>query len=196
MNTKARCNVPRTILPVAIFLATWAAQLPAAPVGLFSYDQLSSNVMVFSVFNLTGAFSLPPDFPVESDLPFTSVTLDVTYASGTQETRMLSSSLDPGIYSPADFEFGAFTQIISATLSGIFGASTIRVGGSVQPLLETDFLVTLNAAPGSTLQAGDFANIIASTQAIPEPATASLLICAAIILLTWSVFVRGHKNCG
>ena len=77
-------NRARLIGGVALLLLGGIAQAATINIGALSYDTFipagngSPGVFAFNLSNLTGAFSLPPDFPVSGSLTFGSATLTLT----------------------------------------------------------------------------------------------------------------------
>ena len=180
-----RRTMARTLRVPVLFIIFCAALAPnavSAPVGLLSFDQVTADLSVFSILNLTGTFSLPPDLPVESDLPFENLMLNVTYSGGALETRSLAGMLGPGIYAPGEFEFASALPILSASLTGSFVGGPVTIAGAPWVIQNADFLVLLQADPGETLAPGAFAGIDVDVQIVPEPATVSMMLCALLPL--------------
>jgi len=91
-------------LIVLICLLGMIAQADIANVGALSYDTFipagngSPGVFAFDIYNLTGAFSLPPDFQVTDSLTFGAATLTLTRSDLSQEVFDLGN-IGPGYLS-------------------------------------------------------------------------------------------------
>ena len=161
----------------ALCLSAHAWADPTVPVGFVSYDVTGPNLAEFDITNLTGANSLPPDFPVTSELDFTDLSLTVYYAGNVSETYGSSYftlagdgiSFSGNQLSDIDGPPTGFADAISATLTGTFVEDSVELDGVTTTGLESQNFSATITDPGGTLEDGDLAVINATTA--PEPST-------------------------
>ncbi len=173
---------------VAALILAASAVIPSraalVEVGLASYDQFipqgaGPGVNAFDVLNLTGAFALPPDAPVDTPLTFQNLMLSVHQSGGGTLTYSLGS-LDPGVLLDVNGnpvvqvpDSSAFT---SATLSGTISPAAFVLNGTGVTVSPASFTATILPSSGHLLQVGDSANILINvvpshSTSVPEPAS-------------------------
>jgi hypothetical protein len=176
----------------ALLLFPAAAGATTIDLGFISFDNLipdssTPGVNVFDIYNFTGAtWSLPPDFPVISEITLLSATLTLDGSGGPMVISL--GDIVPGMFNPpASDEFTDTETFTSATLTATLSGQVLDLfdGSTFTPASETVTAAILPSS-GDTLQANtDFAVITASGESdIPEPATAALL-SAALLALLW-----------
>jgi hypothetical protein len=185
----------RTAVAVFTLLAT---RLPAASInfGLASFDvlipedgpQLGINVLNFQ--NFTGAFALPPDFPVLTPVSLTDFTVTIDSPGGTQLLSL--GTLAPGAFpSGASLQFASNFLIHSITLSGNLDPTLLILSGGGSAQVATLVTYILSPSAGPTLQAGVDLGVVTleTVSDIPEPA--SFLLCLGAI--TASIIRRRYS---
>ena len=171
------------VLAVGGFCA--AASADQIPVGILSYDAISSSADQFDITNLTGSSSLPPGFPITTALTFTVTDLVVDLEGGGTITlpgsdfSVVDAEGDVDCTAAACNLFG--DDILSVTLMGDLsptsGLSGLPAGDTG---IEEAFTTTLTPGCGTTLVAGCDAAVIyadgtGGTVGAPEPGTPALL---------------------
>ena len=199
---------PSTALRFVTFVIG-ALLLPAAAgastvdLGVFSFDNLipdsgTPGVNVFDIANLTGgAWSLPPDFPVVTDLTLQSATLTLDGSGGPMQISL--GDIAPGLFTPpASVQFADTTTFTGATLTASLSDPVLDLfDGSTFTSASVTVTATILPTLGDTLQAGTaFVVITASDEsATPEPATAALLGVAMLALaLCAKLFRQGRAD--
>jgi hypothetical protein len=87
---------------LAFFLVAITARASTVYVGALSYDTFvpagdgSPGIGEFDLANLTGAFDLPPDFPVADDLTFQGAVLTLTFSDLSTQVFNLGD-IGPGL---------------------------------------------------------------------------------------------------
>jgi hypothetical protein len=165
-------------------------------VGALSFDTFIpsasglSGVNTFDVSNLTGVFSLPPDFPVSDPLTFASATLTLTLSDMSQDRLalgdigpgfLLDGSGNPIVQVPASQTFisAGFTAILSPLAFSVSdGASFLADSTSI------DLLLLPSSGPTLTADLDEAAILVPGQTITPEPATgewtAIILACAIV----------------
>jgi hypothetical protein len=195
----------RILMAALLLPASYAAPIA---IGVISFDVAvppsgaDAGVNVIQIQNLTGSASLLPDFPVLTDLTFSSLTLTLTTSGGLQV-------IDLGVLGPGSLptnpalQFASTFAIQSLTLTAILSPSTgLAIDGSAGPLAMTDpnLLYVLLPSAGDELVAGiDFGvletNLLPTQDPnpIPEPATFTLVGTAIAGLFFRSEFCKGRR---
>ena len=174
-------RVLRTLLLVAtaVGLFSTLALAGEVPIGYMSYDVTGQNIAQFDVTNQTGINSSTfPDmtWPVTTPVPLTITSLVVTFQSG-----------PPMTFGPSYFTLGldglsldgtplsTLNPMVSATLTGMFGATNLTLNDGSHLTIDPDFTLFLSD-PSGTLQDGDFAVLYGfPASPVPEPATLAVL---------------------
>ncbi len=196
-----------TYAGLALNLALPAAHADIINVGALAYDTFippgngSPGVDAFDLANLTGAFGLPPDFPVVDDLTFQNAELLITSLNQPAQTIplgdlgpgfLLDGSGNPVVQVPAD---QAFTSAeFMATLAP---ASFALSDGTTWTADSVSIDVLLLPASGPTLIADTDQIPIAlsaSPASTPEPASSALLLAAALGLVFWRRLERQSRQ--
>jgi len=177
-------SVVRVRLVVCVIaVAALAGPSPAwsFPIGIVSFDTFipgPDGINALSVNNLTGDFSLPPDFPVTAPLTFLDSTLSLTREGGTIDIFDLGD-IGPGPFEDPRLLFPDLDAFVSATFSATLSTQNLLLAdGSTLFASSAAFLLTLLPSTGTVLAPGDFAiiDVAADPQppAIPEPGTLAL----------------------
>jgi len=176
------------------------ARADIADVGLLSYDTFipagngSPGTYAFDIYNLTGAFSLPPDFPVTDGLTFGAATLTLTLSDSSQQVFNLGD-IGPGFLAdqngnpivqvPGDglFDSAEFTATLSPLTFALSGGTQFTANSSSIDVL-------LLASSGSTLTVDvDQTTIgVSGTGQVvtPEPSSGYGYLSAALLgLASW-----------
>lgn len=172
----------RRLVAFAITLAALASP-PAAsavPIGIVSFDTFipgPDGVNAFSINNLTGDFSLPPDFPVFGSLTFLGGTLSLTREGGALEVFDVGD-IGPGVF--GDLLFPDVDAFVSATFSATLSAQDLLLADGTTLFAPSNaILVTLLPSAGEFLLPGDFAVIdldaAPPAHSVPEPGSLLLL---------------------
>jgi hypothetical protein len=154
----------------------------AVPIGIVSFDTLipgPAGVNAFGITNLTGPFSLPPDFPAIGSLTFLASTLTVTRESGVIDIFELGD-IGSGVFEDPRFLFPDLESFISATFAATLNTQTIELSdGTTLLAASSAVLLTLLPSNGTTLAAGDIAVIdidaAPSSQTVAEPGKLALV---------------------
>lgn len=172
----------------AICLFAAMAQGSTVYVGALSYDTFipagngSPGVYAFDLANLTGAFSLPPDFPVTDDLTFQSAVLTLTLSDLSQEVFTLGD-IGPGflvdgggnpiVQVPGDqvFNSAEFTATLSPLTFGLFDGTSFVADSAVM-----DILLLPSSGPTLVVDVDQTSLGVTGTvqSAVPEPASRDL----------------------
>jgi hypothetical protein len=110
--------ISRILLLVSLILGVnFTVRADVTNVGVLSFDVVNPGATnAFTVYNLTGPFSLPPDFPISDSLNFTGISLSLTQSGIT--TPYSLSDLGPGSEQLLALSTDSFTQAtFQATLS-------------------------------------------------------------------------------
>ena len=186
-------------LGMAICLLPTSARGDIVNVGTLSYDTFvpagngSPGIDAFDLSNLTGAFSLPPDFPVLDDLTFQGAVLTLTLERSVAAVFTLGD-IGPGflvdgggnpiVQVPGDevFDSAEFTATLSSLTFGLSDGTSFTAASNVMDIV-------LLPSIGSTLTVDvDQTTIGVSRVAgatVPEPATYQLILLAGP-WLAWS----------
>jgi PEP-CTERM motif len=194
----SRRAIPRCLrFGVCIALAILCSVMARAAsvnLGIVSYDVLipgstnSPGVEVFDFSNFTGAFDLPPDFPVATSLNFDSMSLMLTGPGGTQVISL--GNLPPGpLANTSSVQFPSTDVFWSATLAftlsstdlTLYNGTTFQASSSAQTLLLP--------SSGASLVAGtDFAVISVASPSVastPEPNAFALVSLGLAAVCAW-----------
>lgn len=169
-------------------------------VGSFSYDTFipttngSRGVNAFDLANLTGAFSLPPDFPVTDSVTWLNAVLTVTLSDSSHQVFsladfapgfLLDSNGSPVVQVPSDESFAAaeLTATMSPTTFVLSDGSRFTAGSAAID-------VTLLPSSGNILvqDVDQTAISISGPTAVSEPASIwMMLTCLGLVygLKTW-----------
>lgn len=184
------------ILAVVLVLVSWCqpAQATGIAIGVISYDPYFNvgtgmNLAAFNISNLTGAYSLPPDFNVVSLLNITNASLTLAGPSspgapisvGTVAPGFLLDSFGNPL---GILQFDPASLFTSAILTGTLDTSTLVLADGSTVTVNTAISVTMLPSTGSSLVAGtDFAIIYAYTTTVAEPGVWILLTVGLLALL-------------
>jgi len=186
---------------VTFGLLTPAVRASTIAVGVLSFDTFippggdgSPGVDAFDIVNLTGGFSLPPDFPVTDSLTFEDAILTLTLSDSSEEVFdlgdigpgfLLDGSGNPVVQVSSDESFTSaeLTATLSPTTFMLFDGSMFSADSSALDVL-------LLPSSGSTLTVDvDETTIDVSSAAAastPEPARAALVLAGCFGLFFWS----------
>jgi hypothetical protein len=168
---------------VAIICLAAPSAASAVPLGILSFDTLippedngGIGVNAFNIYNLTGAFGLPPDFPVVDSLTFVDAELTAARADGTT-TFVELGDVGPGFADNAGLLFPDTDTFLSATLT--FTLSSLQFlleDGSTFEAASSLVSVSLLPTSVSFLAPGDLVviDVAAAPTTVPEPSTALL----------------------
>ena len=180
-----------------LFIAGGSARADSINVGALSYDTYipasggSPGVFAFNLSNLTGGFSLAPDFPVTDSLTFGSAKLTLTLGDLSRNVISLGD-LGPGFL--LDLNGNPIVQVpgnqvfdsaeFTATLSPIFftlSNGTSFVAGSSA----IDVLLLPSTGPNLTVDTDQTIITALGTPpaTVPEPSGGLLLLTALLVLL-------------
>ncbi len=188
----------RLALCASLCLAATVARADVIDIGVLSFDPFipggddSPGINAFNIANFTGAFSLPPDFPVADSLTFQGATLTL-FPSGQSSQVIPLGDVGPGflfdingnplVQVPGDqlFTGAEFT----ATLSTL---QFVLADGSVFKAHSLFIDAILSPSNGSTLSAGDDQALITvsgsvASAPVPEPSGALLLLTGVLFCL-------------
>lgn len=194
-----------TVVALGVCLLSGPARAGIVRIGTLSFDTFipgdtnSPGINAFNLSNLTGIFSLPPDFPVADPLTLLSASLKLTFGDLSQEILtlgdigpgfLLDSSGNPVAQVPGDRIFASAE--FTATLSqGTFALSDGTFFTADSTLLD----VLLEPSSGPTLNAdADQTTITVSGSnqtAVPEPSLGVITACIFFLLVTWRL--RGKR---
>jgi hypothetical protein len=183
-----------------LFLFSAMARADIVDVGTLSYDTFipagngSPGVDAFDLANFTGAFSLPPDFPVIDDLTFQSAVLTLTLSDLSQEVFdlgdvgpgfLVDNSGNPIVQAPGDQVFASAE--LTATLSPLtFGLSDGTSFTADSGAL--DILLLPSIGPSLAVDVDQITIGVSGTvrTTVPEP-TSRDLILLVLPMLVWSL---------
>ena len=193
-------NLIRIISLAALGLLAPAARASTIFVGTLSYDTFippgngTPGVDAFDIANLTGGFSLPPDFPVTDSLTFEAAVLTLTLSDASQQVFdlgdigpgfLLDMSGNPVVQVSSDESFTSaeLTATLSPTTFMLFDGTTFTADSAALDVL-------LLPSVGSTLTVDvDQTTIDVSSPpaaAIPEPSGSALVLTGCFGLFLWS----------
>jgi hypothetical protein len=188
---------------IALCLLATTARASIVNLGTLSYDTFippgpgSPGVDAFDLANLTGAFSLPPDFPVIDALTFQSAQLTLTLSDLSQLVFtlgdigpgfLLDQGGNPVVQVPGGQSFNSaeFTATLSALHFALSDGTSFTAGStSIDVLLLPSIGQTLTVDVDQTT-----IGVAGTVQTIPEPASRDLLLLA----LVWLVWPAGRKR--
>ena len=158
--------------------------------GIFSLNTLipgvpgSPGVNDFAIDNLSGSFSLLPDFPASDPLTFMNSSVVLTLQGGSQQTITLGN-LGSGSFTPASLQFSASTSFTSAIFTATLNPTSFSLGGgSSFQAASPQLSVILSPSSGAVLSPGvDFARI-SVTSSVPEPHP-GLLVLTGFAAAIW-----------
>jgi len=169
-------------------MSAGAASADSVTVGVLTYDvnnpgtAVSVGIDAFTLYNGTGAFSLPPDLPVAGDLTFlgaavTPAGLGVSsfgdQGPGSSQILFLDSNL---------FTSALFQATLSQTLFTLSDGTSFQADSNV-------LTATLLPSNGTTLVAGTDSVLLTVSgtpvvAAVPEPSSLLIVAGALPLLLT------------
>ena len=163
--------------------------------GGLSYDTFipagggSPGVDAFDVANLTGDFSLPPDFPIVDGLTFQSAMLILTLSDFSQQMFDLGDIgpgfLLDGVGSPV-VQVAGDQAFQSAEFVATLSPSVFMLAdGSIVMVPSTALNVFLLPFSGHTLVVDVDQALIPASSSIPEPASAVTVLIGLAWLLFW-----------
>ncbi len=184
-----------------------AASASTISLGAFSYDTFipagtgSPGVDAFDLANLTGAFDLPPDFPVSDSLTFQSAILTLTLSDSSQQIFdlgdigpgfLLDGNGNPVVQVAGDqvFTSAEFMATLSATNFMLFGGTDFTSSSDA-----IDIVLLPAAGPSLTADVDQITIDVANTPAasVPEPGTGLLALVAGTGLL-WGAARRSANQ--
>jgi hypothetical protein len=189
---RSNCLLVATLAIFSVLLAMpTSAKADQAAVGVLSFDVLDPGLPgfpgqnAFTLTNLTGAFSLFPDYPVADNLTLLGASLT---PSGFAASSF--GDLAPG---SSQVAFSASNTFASALLEATLSQTVFTLGDGTTFQADSN-LVTVSLLPssGNSLTPGvDYAILTVSgapvTSPVPEPPTWVLLV-VSLPLLGFSVF--------
>lgn len=182
-----------TLVLMALFLAATSlcsvATGASYPFGYISWDvNFTGNAGEFDIVNLTGSNNFPPDFPINTQLDLTNLSLVVSFTDGSTTTfgpSYFTLSSDGHSFDGSAIPIGGTNPLPDGfTLSGMFTPTTgIDVEGVGTVDIEKTFTVTFSDSPN--LVDGDLAIIYVqtTTQGVPETGQTLGLLLIAIATL-------------
>jgi hypothetical protein len=191
----------RQLLVIAGLLIPASASANTVYLGVFSFDNLipdgaTPGVNVFDISNYTGAFDLPPDFPVATGITLKNAVLKVDIDGGASLQIMLGD-IGPGVFTPPlTAEFSDTIAFTDATLTATLDNTSLILFNGSTFTADPNISATILPSTGQDLAAGtDFAIVTASEAAVttPEPATASLFVVFSCALVA-ALVVRKRKS--
>lgn len=182
----------------ALCLLTPGIWADVLTVGALSYDTFvpagngSPGIYAFDLADLSGAYDLPPDFPVSDGLTLGSAVLTLTLADATREVFDLGD-IAPGFL--VDVNGNPVVQVpgnegfTSAELVAMLSTTTfILADGAMFTATSASLDALLLPSSGSTLSVDVDRTIIDVSGSIaslaPEPATLSCLLSFFLFFLT------------
>ncbi len=172
-----------SLAAVMILSPTAASYADTVPVGYVSYNAAGTGVAEFDITNLTGPNSSgDATFPVSTSVSLSSLSLDVSFASGPDEIFGSSYftlnadgiSWDGTVLSTLSGQPSGLAGAIAATLTGTFSTTDLTLYDSSTITVDPSFTATITDPAGLT--DGDLAVIYASTSGstgppppVPEP---------------------------
>jgi hypothetical protein len=201
MAENRRCHL--LICGLAL-IASLSAKANFIDLGVFSFDSFipggpsSPGINAFNIANFTGAFDLPPSFPVIDNLTFQSATLTL-FQSGQAPQIFTLGDIGPGFLLDA---FGnpvvqiPDTEVFtSAELTATLSATTFALSGGGSFAASSAAIDTLlSPSSGSALSPGvDFALIQASSGPVPTPEPTSIVFLLTTLLASAGI-VRGVRS--
>jgi hypothetical protein len=192
-------TVNTIVLGLGLCILAGHVQADIAELGALSYDTFIGGssgfpgIDAFNLANLTGAFNLPPDFPVSDSLTFQSASLTLTLNDLSQEVFnlgdigpgfLLDSGGNPVVQVPGDqlFKSAEFTATLSPGSFALFdGTSFVADSTALDVVLQPSNGPTLVADTDQTT-IGVQGTIVGVT---PEPSlfVVLLLVCTCLVLL-------------
>lgn len=177
-----------------ILFSTVAAWAGPAAVGTLSFDVFippsggTPGVNAFNISNFTGAFALPPGFPVSTAVSFNTASLMLTLQGGSTQTVPLGNLvpgplLDSSGKPLSSLQFSSSMNFMSATFVGILSQTTfLLVDGTTFVAASPTLSFTLLPSSGSSLVAGRDLGTL-DVAPVPEPGTLILMAIALAGLL-------------
>ena len=166
---------------LSLFLA-FASTGYATPltIGYLSFDAgIPAGLNSFSLANRTGAGTgCDFSFPSCTELSITG-TLTVHFDGAPSEVRTLSAPLGAGFHQPPEFEFDPSLLPLSASFSGTVTPLSIQLAGGAAARINGSVTGAVDLTADTFL----LLTVDAETQAIPEPASASLAVVGLVWLL-------------
>jgi hypothetical protein len=180
---------------VVLCLFSTSARADVVNLGALSFDTFIPSaggfvgVNAFNISNLTGAFSLPPDFPVLDNLTFQSATLKLSngqaFTLGDMAAGfLLDSNGNPVVHVPADqtYQSAEFTATLSATQFLLSDGTLFQAGSH-----SIDIFLFPSAGQNLTVDADNtIIGIPRQLVATPEPASWR----SVLVFLAWTAWKR------
>jgi hypothetical protein len=151
-------------------------------VGLIEYDS-DGPINSFYVTNLTDAYLDPG---ISTDVNFTNLSFSVLDAMGNSSGPASPIPDIPSAGNSADVYDSIATNLVSATITGVFDVTSVTLSDGTQVTIDPNFTATILPSCSDYLLADcDFASIdaeiVPATQS-PEPGTVLLLCCGLPLL--------------
>jgi len=192
------------LLCTALILSAPVVHATDLFVGTLSYDTFipagggSPGVDAFNIANFTGAFDLPPDFPVSDDLTFESAVLTLTLADLSQQVFdlgdiapgfLIDGSGNPVVQVPgnANFTLVEFTATLAPTTFTLFDDTSFNADSAA-----IDISLTPTSGPTLTVDVDQTTIDVSGSQVIstPEPRSSLLMVTGVLLLLSRSRFTK------
>ncbi len=167
-----------------------AARAEALPIGVLSFDALidgPGGVNAFSITNLTGAFALPPDFPVVTETVLQNARLQVETNGGQLDFDLGDIAPGPFADTLALLTFPDTAQFASALLTARLNLTLLQLADGTPFSAEVMIRSLLLPGGGPALIAGlDLTLIEIDPAAIPEvPEPSALALAGSGLAALW-----------
>ena len=184
---------------LAFCLLLAPARAATVYVGALSYDTFvpagdgSPGIFAFDLANLTGAFDLPPDFPVADDLTFQGAVITLTLSDLSQQVFdlgdigpgfLLDGDGNPIVQVPGDevIDSAEFTATLSAPTFALYDGTSFIADSTAM-----DILLLPSSGPTLTVDVDQITIGVSGTaQSTPEPSSRDMVLLA-LPLLAWSL---------
>lgn len=193
-------NLIVIIVLTALGLLAPMAHGDTISVGVLSYDTFippggdgSPGVDAFDIANLTGGFSLPPDFPVTDNLTFEDAVMTLTLSDSSQQVFdlgdigpgfLLDGSGNPVVQVSSDESFTSaeLTATLSPTSFMLFDGSTFTADSAA-----LDVLLLPSSGPTLMVDVDQTTIDVSSAPeaSTPEPSGTALVLTGCLGLFIW-----------